>query len=856
MTASKKSGQGPGCWPWIAVVLLTLSACSEKKTTLAPGSTGSVTANASASGSFFRTPFHSESEYIVYSIAADISEMSFYAKNHALPKSVDGLVSVQEQPAPVRSPKFKITVHFPKQTLSFDLEINESNSTIWSPETYKGFAASVFKALEVKARTPATETETQESLAESLLHPTAENLETQDQRLSQAMERDFTDPGLHEQAGLLLGSFALRENSGNFFDNRAPLCRMAAHLTMARALGGGASPGTTARLAEALLLTLMNNQSQALEKISALDTSDPTLLAWARALQARNTHDFRPLQKVGSRSILERTEYFRALCDSVGTDVAWQKLSDREKIESPEPSRIVKAHGVSVGLGHEMLDIAIPLEIQEETNIYSLALGRPLPSQKEFLAALNELPARCIAAGTRGAARVQVIGWGQWAGFFQRHLCQAIASDYHFMKDLWGVPDEARDFSEKCDETFASLRFYPFVRRQNSKDGKAQEAACEESVSILRATPQLVPPQFWSLVLRAPFTHPTHELMDAYQHLEEWYSHYSLPGTAYNQVAMDYHASLVTNNSVELMQWLHRLAPYDRAVVDGLMLFQYHANPTYEQEEALLHPVLEYDTIQMYKLAQRATGNPPAYESLMARAAALNPAKYFTLGDYFRNGGNDEKAIAYFEQGRRLCEDSVLISYYAGWMVKYYLKQGQTTKASEIADFAAEVYSSRGLEAKAEFLEATGRYDEALEYYKKIEERYNDSSSLISFCLRYRAKTGRTNFEAILQRLTKNVFPNGAEHIALPDLKGRPRDGVLVGGESSETAKAGLHQGDIVVALNGNRVHNFEQYGFIRGGLTEPELDLIVWQGNAYHELKASPPDHMFGVPFPTFAAR
>jgi hypothetical protein len=43
---------------------------------------------------------------------------------------------------------------------------------------------------------------------------------------------------------------------------------------------------------------------------------------------------------------------------------------------------------------------------------------------------------------------------------------------------------------------------------------------------------------------------------------------------------------------------------------------------------------------------------------------------------------------------------------------------------------------------------------------------------------------------------------------------------------------------------------------FVRDALTEPELDLIVWQGSAYHEIKASPPNHKFGVDFRDYKAQ
>ena len=59
---------------------------------------------------------------------------------------------------------------------------------------------------------------------------------------------------------------------------------------------------------------------------------------------------------------------------------------------------------------------------------------------------------------------------------------------------------------------------------------------------------------------------------------------------------------------------------------------------------------------------------------------------------------------------------------------------------------------------------------------------------------------------------------------------------------------AGLRSGDVVVAVHGVRIHNLEQYNYARNSSSNPDLDLIVWQTAAYHEVHASPPDGRFGV--------
>jgi hypothetical protein len=53
---------------------------------------------------------------------------------------------------------------------------------------------------------------------------------------------------------------------------------------------------------------------------------------------------------------------------------------------------------------------------------------------------------------------------------------------------------------------------------------------------------------------------------------------------------------------------------------------------------------------------------------------------------------------------------------------------------------------------------------------------------------------------------------------------------------------------DVIVAVYGVRVHNVAQYTYARTLKNTPELDLILWQGDAYHELRPNVPGHLFGV--------
>jgi pimeloyl-ACP methyl ester carboxylesterase len=194
--------------------------------------------------------------------------------------------------------------------------------------------------------------------------------------------------------------------------------------------------------------------------------------------------------------------------------------------------------------------------------------------------------------------------------------------------------------------------------------------------------------------------------------------------------------------------------------------------------------------------------------------------------------------------------DSVRVSSHAQWQVCYYLKKGQTDKAREIADFAGEVYSIAGLTAKGVFMEATTNYDGAFEWLAKIEERYNEPSPLMAFCSRYKAQTGDSRFDSELQKRLKALFPKGMENVSMNDFHAEPTDGVAINGQNDLVRSFGLRRGDVIVAVGGIRTHTFAQYPYIRDLQPSPELNLIVWQDNAYHEIKASPPNRRFGVNF------
>jgi tetratricopeptide (TPR) repeat protein len=553
------------------------------------------------------------------------------------------------------------------------------------------------------------------------------------------------------------------------------------------------------------------------------------------------------LDKLDGLSRIEAVEWFSAWANYVATALAWPKLSDEQK-QTIDYVRVANEMGYSVEVGHELLAVSIPLEMQEIESVYALSHSEKL-TKKKLVQALNELPDGCFAR-SGGEVHVHVIGWGQWADFLHRHLCYAVQQNFYFMNDMWCVRDDAKEFAAKCDQAFGGLRLYPFVRRFNCTDEESYHKSVDDGFKVTVATPQLVPAECWNFLCDkvnfAPLYNPIPN-----PHVSDWHSHNPPPGTVYDLHPRLNHRSLVNRpDAVTRFEQLHRMAPCDCRIVYFLLRRKYNDQPSYEQAVNLFQAVLPYSINAMRTVANTVYSQPEQYQKLMLQAATLDPVCYYDLGSYEVSRHEEDLGAKYIDQACAADPDSVRVSNEAYWRVQYYLKKGQIEKARQIADEGGEVYSEVGLEAKASFLEKTTNYDDAFEWFAKIEERYNNSGPLIAFCERYKNLTGDTRFEPELTKRVKKLFPNGMEKVSLVDFHGPPTDGVSILQQNESLTAAGLRIGDVIVALNSTRTHTFNQYVFIRDALTGPELDLIVWQGSGYHEIKASPPNHKFGVDF------
>jgi tetratricopeptide (TPR) repeat protein len=833
-------------WPLAACLLLIPGGLGCKRDQTGSSNSVQPSPQQAAGSPYFKTPFQDESQFVVENITTDIAEMVYFARNHRSPDPKLFSVHAEESGGTPDAPAYNVTV---KLGTSAPLHtVVTVSGPIWSEEVYAKLTAAIARevGLESKSSTQTNDTTMLAYLADSL----ATTLEEQNLELSEDLQKDFLNPALHAQAAALLGAFALRENSGHFYDIRLALCRMSAHLSLARFLAGQNPRDLNGQLAECMLLTLINNQVAALDELKKVETKDRVAAAWVRVLGAYASRDFRGLTSWEAAPGVERIAWFWAYSSVNSRAVAWEKGGE-EVTRIPDYSRIAAAMGYSVQMGNVMLQTWLPLEYDEISKIYQLSHGRKL-EKKEWVATLNEVPERCFKAGRNGAPEISVIGWGLWALQMQHHLCQAVATDYNSLQRKLGVPEDARQFAEKCEGEFGGLRFYAFVRRLVCADAASYRKSVDEGWAFWTEFPHLTPIQWPDYLCGKVSFAPLYLGGIPNPHCNEWTSHNPLPGTAYDADARLHFPSFTGgfgSGGREQVMKVHALAPYDIEIDRYIGRTYYTNNWTYEAAKATFGPLQPYSAVAGACIADALVGKPEQYEKTMERVAELDPSYYYNLGDYEWQRRKTNEAVRIYEKAVEKDSDALHAANYADLLISHYLATGDKEKARATADFAGDVYSYRGLAAKAGYFEKTGDLPQALEWFDKIQERYGKSTESLGFCSRHAMPTGNAEFDKEIATRLKDWF-NKQKKVNVTDFQTPPTNGLVLmrGLKDGSKNNTGLEKEDVLVAVRGVRVHTLEQLAMARDLDPAPEVKVIVWRNGSYHECNVTLADgHRLG---------
>jgi hypothetical protein len=848
----------------LVLALLLLGACSreEEPVESAPHATIAVVPKKPRSPNF-QTPWQDESQYIVETISADLAEMAYYAKYKQPLAEASFPVDAVEKPARTDDQlAYYVTVRLGSAgDVTCEVPLSAG---IWSPAAYRALVQALFDKLQLKV--PAEDAVTAAGslgLLKTLTEPRAEILTKTDQELSEKLVKEFTSPTRHEEAALLLGVFTLREASGKFFQIRAELCRMTAHLAFASGLRNGKGSSAEGSLAEAMLTTLYNNEIRALKQLEAIPDSDD-MAVWKRALRMRVTGDYRILGESDSRTLLEQLEWFRAQARSISPDHAWQSLKIRDEWKPmADWYRIVNLHhwpfdqntATSVELGHVMLEAGFGAEFREAALVYADETGTKLTAAN-MVEALNAEPARCIIPKNDGTVRIRVIGWGLWAAFLQRHLCHTIESDFYFLNSMWDVPDKARDYRQFMDDRLSGLRLYPFVRRSNSTEEAYYHRAQDDEMQLVHRCPQYVPAEAWNEICYNVSFGPLY-IPPPHAFINEWHRHNPPPGSVYDIFPRINHPSLTNQpNSIARIERLQAMAPYDEAIDYELLHIRAGAKPTAAQFEEVHAAMLDFTPWACRQLASIDEKNAAAFEKWTLKAAAVDPTAYHDLASFYAKNKRDDEAAKAYLQWIANETDDVAIANDSSWLIDYFERTGQAENATKLADRAAGAYSRRGLQAKAHLLERRQDYAGAVEYYLKVHERYEAPGLVIGCIMRFKKHSDDPRYDSLLEQLMQQYLPTGLKPFQPANLTSPPVVGVLVHSENLSITWAGLKKGDIIVAERGYQVPDWVGFKVIRDLEVDIPYVLKVWRDSRYVDLKPLPADFRFGIDLIDYRAK
>lgn len=781
--------------------------------------------------------FETEQHWLADEIGRDIAEMTLFAKDTKMPVSNALEFNTKMAAGSVNDFTFSAKTSSASASKSLGLQ-----HFLWASENFIPWANTLLDSWQITR--PSQNTAPNTGLLKSLASPGPETLVKESQRISGELTKQPLNAELHEEAALVLGYFGLQEAGDVFADTRRTLCRMSAHLALARALQ--VKTGSCGQVAEVIQLSLVKRQTEALEKISLFPAD---LASWATALKIRNTGDWRILDKPEAASLLEQTEHGRALVNSVGIHALLKFLRKSEIPPVPAWNRIALERNFSVEAGHLLVKPSLAIELQALAQDWKTWSNKDL-QEGNLVQLLNDPPTRALIKSGEAGQQLEVLSWGAIASFHQRHLCQSIKCTSYFLRSMWGVPDVAAQYEQTVNDKLAGMRLYPIVLKRIAQDAAQYARAMKGALEMCKKQPDLLSSANWICLLNQTTFGNQHTQVP--QPLN-WFAPVLPLGTGYDFYTRYYDLHELYKADLSFWKDIHSTAPYDCDIIWALRYKKFGDRPTALQVQESFVKISDYHLIAMKEVANTfyREANYKGYEKYMRKVCELDPDLYLALGAHFLKQNQIENAVFAYQAAYEMAPDRIRVANGCDWLVNYYFDHNRQNDALKIATEAAEVYSFSGLETMARLMERMDKLEEAEKHFAAISERYDASGPLASFYIRNQDK--KPGFTASLQRLTAEVFPDGMEKVVLSDFTDAPTEGVLVKTTNNETYRAALKLGDVFVALDGIRIRTKEQYHWARDLKKDDDLKLILWNGTKYVEITANPPGRRFNNEVATF---
>jgi hypothetical protein len=773
-----------------------------------------------------------EQEWMVDTIGRDIAEILAYASAHAKSDSKFSAdkVEFKTETVDLSAGVYNYVYRLPNISTNTDYKFTLKDY-VWSPNNYEPLAAKIIEQL---ALAPDSVSKAPEGFLLRLANADMSVLLEENQRISTALSSRPLDAGLHEQAALLITAFDRKDMAGRFCDNRQNLNRLAAHLTLAKALNNGQLT-IVGKLADIALECSACRMNVAMDKIANIKGTSPgaDVSAWLRVHEIFATGDYR-IYDVKNHTAMEEQLYamYTALYNKDGSIMEY--VEEHYPKLPVEWRRLVGNTNCSVQSGHVVLSGIVGEEVKaylaDYTKYNKLRTNKETLGLKEAVDQLNLPPARCTSP--IAGEGLQVLAWNNIAAFHERHILNAISMEYNFYQNMYGVKEEAKEFLDHVQKDFSKLDQYPFVETGFALEPAQKAEFFRRAQEMVINHPERVASESWDLVTDSiKSSHTKSPLVSD----GLWFNPAIPMGTAFNFHSRKYLSAY--KSDLEELTRLKTLCPYTRSIVTEWVVKKYGKDATADDYLKAYGKLIDYVPSAKAEAAKAAIKDPDKYISIQEEAAKKQPFRYFDLGAYCVLQNRPEQAAKFFEEGVKTSRDDVLTSNKCDWLIRYKLNHGQKDEAEKLAMFAGEVYSSSGLLSLASYYEKIGNIKKAEETLRANTERYGSGQGpLTAFLIRHANSDPRYKIESDKQ--IGETFPQGLQKVQLSNFSTPPTDGVLIKKGDELCPDSPLVKDAVIVAVNGYRVHSETQFHVVRNLPNSEFLTAIIWDGNHYIEAR------------------
>ena len=760
-----------------------------------------------------------EGEWVVHEVVRGLVSWSALARGE---DAAGSQVTVHRVAGSAEPGAFEVTLAGPRGPSKFKVQ---PATHVWDAATYVDAAKSLLGSGEAPMGDAVREVDT------LLLAGDTASLRRADALLFPQLSARPRDANLHDQAALLFASHGLKEADRMYADARPFLNGLVAHLALARALRGAAPPTPRDQVAAAAADIFVWRQTDAMASLDRIDAADPEgrWKSWTHALRLRITLDPRLASLERRPTGLEAFESARALqlswnCEQgvkaattwgLAKSAAWVRAA-AESCPGPE--------------FQELVGESLPLQVEDAGRLLDLKAG-------SLDSTLDALQAASLANTHQPARPTSIVPTHVRADAGLRHIVAAWSMVVRYLKGM-GRPEAIQELARDTEalrnrlpqRALLDMDIHSGLQRRTQPQSFPPEL-CAAYAKLVTDRPDLIPNSAW-VQGRSCLGQPPLRMV----HDREWVSGLVVPGTGL--LGTGPWRGVVAGEGPE-MEAARSRAPWSSERIWRFLVAAHGPMPPTAEVLKAYEKLLGYNAaaIKGAIATIHDTADDDTLQQLAERLCEIDVESCGDSAQTLAQIGREEAAEKMWKRALADARGAIALSNTLGWYVNLLLDRGEEREALGVAQSAAQVYSAAGLFTLGNAYERLGRFREAAREYAKITKRYENPVPENTFYVRYRQRHGTDLFREESDRATAALFPGGLVRKTLADFRRESlRDFVELRqpGELDERfRRAGLRQGDFLVAVDGFAVANHDQMVAALSFTDEPTLTAIVMRAGS-----------------------